>query len=308
MITPYTHTLRVSDLSITHLYENEVVILADKALESRGELNCWKELKLNHSNKVIIIRPRGFDSVEVSILGGDFKIISLRNNKELYQLFEAERFLFDITSLRHNIWAPILRYVKTNNIQCRLLYAEPGSYKKHPSPSSDTTFDLTTSFEGMLPLPSFSKIDGPDDDEKSIFVPLLGFEGSRPIRLLTEIEPEPRTIAIVGVPGFKIEYPTYTVTCNKRLFTDYNVGNEIRYARASCPFEAYQVLSQIKQDFPEHYMYIAPVGTKPHAVGAVMFAIDHPESTELLYDNPVGKSGRTEGRALIHIYDLNQNE
>lgn len=304
MITPHTHTKRISELDATHISPNEVVILADKALEDRGELDYWKELKLNSADRVVLIRTISFDAVEVSIKGKSFEKISLRSSKELSKLFDGNSFLIDITSLKHNVWAPIIRFMKEKAIKCRILYAEPDSYKQHPSPSSETTFDLTTSFEGMLPLPSFSKITEPEDIDKSIFVPLLGFEGSRPVRLLSAIEPEPKTIAVIGVPGFKIEYPTYTVTCNKRLFTDYKVGNDIRYARASCPFEAYKVLSDIKQDFPEHYMYIAPVGTKPHAVGAVLFAIDNPDSTELIYDNPVGKSGRTEGRSQIHIYEL----
>lgn len=304
MVTPHTHTKRVSELEYSHILKDEIVILAHQALEDRGELNCWKELKLNSIDKLILIRIVSFDCVEVSIKGASFEKISLRSNKELSKLFDGVCFLIDITSLKHNVWAPIIRYVKENAIKCRVLYAEPDKYKKHPSPSSETTFDLTTSFEGMLPLPSFSTIIDPDDVEKSIFVPLLGFEGSRPIRLLSAIEPEPKTIAIIGVPGFKIEYPTYTITCNKRLFTDYKVGNNIRYARASCPFEVYNILAEIKKDFPEHYMYIAPVGTKPHALGAVLFAIDNPDSTEIVYDNPVGKEGRTEGRAQIHIYEL----
>ncbi|MNG00824.1 hypothetical protein D3C84_837740 [compost metagenome] len=78
----------------------------------------------------------------------------------------------------------------------------------------------------------------------------------------------------------------------------------MRYARASCPFEAFESLNKIRQDYPDHYMYLALVGTKPHALGAILFAIKNPETSEIMFDYPVKKSGRTQGIGVVHIYDF----
>ena len=59
---------------------------------------------------------------------------------------------------------------------------------------------------------------------------------------------------------------------------------------------------QIMVDNPRSYMNIAMVGTKPHALGAVVFALDNEESTELIFDHPVKKPGRSSGVGTMHIY------
>lgn len=113
-------------------------------------------------------------------------------------------------------------------------------------------------------------------------------------------------IPVIGVPGFRLEYPTFTVACNRAFISEYRAQGDIRYARASCPFEAYEVLAALHRDFPQHYMYIAPVGTKPHAVGAIWYSIKHPNMTEIVYDHPFRKPGRTDGIGLVHIYSMTE--
>jgi hypothetical protein len=49
---------------------------------------------------------------------------------------------------------------------------------------------------------------------------------------------------------------------------------------------------------------IAPIGTKPHAIGSILFAINNPDIVELVYDHPVRKKQRTEGTARLHAYHV----
>jgi len=133
---------------------------------------------------------------------------------------------------------------------------------------------------------------------------MLGFEGDRPERLLLQVDPAPKVIPVVGVPGFQIEFPAFTVACNRTFLEEYRAQSEVRYARASCPFEAYEVLTQIKRDNPDYHMYLAPVGTKPHALGTILYAIANPDRTEVMFDHPVRKAGRTKGIGVIHVYDF----
>jgi len=46
------------------------------------------------------------------------------------------------------------------------------------------------------------------------------------------------------------------------------------------------------------------IGTKPHALGAVMFALTSPSRIELIYDNPIRKEGRTDGLDRLLVYHV----
>lgn len=198
----------------------------------------------------------------------------------------------------------MLKSVYERRVETRVLYAEPESYKPHPSPASATLFDLSVTFEGLAPLPGFARLAGPDDENRCLFVAMLGFEGNRPERLVLQLDPIPKVIPVVGVPGFQLEYPAFTVACNRVILDEYRAHSELRFARASCPFEAFETLREIRKDYPEHYMYLAPVGTKPHALGMILFAIANPNTTEIMFDHPIKKAGRTKGVGILHIYDF----
>ena len=51
-------------------------------------------------------------------------------------------------------------------------------------------------------------------------------------------------------------------------------------------------------------MKIAMVGTKPHALGAVLFALTNPARAELIYDHPIRKPGRTGGSDRLLVYHV----
>jgi hypothetical protein len=78
------------------------------------------------------------------------------------------------------------------------------------------------------------------------------------------------------------------------------------FARANCPFSLYYALEDVGEKFPKHLLKVAPIGTKPHALGAVLFALSNPDTTELVYDNPVRKAGRTSGRARMLVYAISE--
>lgn len=118
------------------------------------------------------------------------------------------------------------------------------------------------------------------------------------------MEPPPPVIPVVGAPGFQINYPAITVACNQLFLRGFDCNTDIRLAKASCPFEAYDTLASIRKDFPNHYLYIAPIGTRPHALGALQYAIEHEDHCEILFDHPVRQLNRTSGQGLIHVYDF----
>jgi hypothetical protein len=59
------------------------------------------------------------------------------------------------------------------------------------------------------------------------------------------------------------------------------------------------MLNKIVKNSPSGRIKIAPIGTKPHAIGAILFAIKYPLKVELIYDNPIRKKTRTDGVGKI---------
>ena len=297
-------TLRYRILTAADIDPSEKIISAGDATENRGRLPLWNEIAADNPTRVVWIQQPDRERILVTTGGEEPFDIDLRDEGAITALLSYPRLLIDISGLQHSVWAPLLKNAYLNKVRTRVLYAEPESYKSHPSPASATLFDLSIKFDGLEPLAGFARLSGPQDETKCLFVAMLGFEGNRPERLVMQVDPLPKVIPVIGVPGFQLEFPAFTVACNRVLLSEYNAHSEVRYARASCPFEAYDILCAIRKEYPDHYMYLAPVGTKPHALGTILFAIANPNTTEVMFDHPVRKAGRTKGVGVIHIYDL----
>lgn len=304
-IQPPCHTLRFRYLRPLDLRDGELVLTSGDATENRGQLPFWTDIARDSASRVRFISAVDKEHVVIR-MGEHTTTLNLLDEEGLERLLGHSRVLIDVSGLPHHVWAPILKAAFSLRVSTRVLYAEPEGYREHPSPASATMFDLSVEFEGLAPLSGFARLKGPVDEANCIFVALLGFEGNRPERLLLQIEPTPKVVPVVGVPGFRIEFPAFTIACNRVFLEQYRAQFEVRYARASCPFEAYSAIAQIGRDNPGHYMYLAPVGTKPHAIGAVLYAIAHPTSTEIMFDHPVRKAGRTKGVGLLHVYDFEE--
>jgi hypothetical protein len=138
-------------------------------------------------------------------------------------------------------------------------------------------------------------------------VPFLGFEGTRFAFVAEQVDPAAgRIIPVVGVPGFRIEYPFHTFTGNARKLLETKAWRRARYARANCPFSAFYVLQEILEQNSGDHLKVAPIGTKPHALGAVLMACVAPGHVELVYDHPKRKVRRTSGMRRCFVYSLTE--
>ena len=210
----------------------------------------------------------------------------------------------DITGLPHHIWAPVLRAGLTHTESLCVVYAEPAEYRFHPSPTPGQIFDLSERINGVAPIPGFASLTDERDQESFVFVPTLGFEGTRLAHMIEQVQPGDMVIPIVGVPGFRPEYPFYTFHGNQLPFHDTAIWKKVRFASANCPFSLYYTLEEIRDVHDGDRLKIAPIGTKPHALGAILFAITNEDTVELVYDHPIRKPTRTEGSARILIYHV----
>ncbi len=211
----------------------------------------------------------------------------------------------DITGLSHHIWAPLLKVILNNCQQALVVYVEPGIYRFSATPKEGEIFDLSERITGISPIPGFISLREPLEEENVCFIPLLGFEGTRFSYLLEQAQPPgDKILPVIGVPGFQPEYPFYTYHGNQLPLLRTHSFRNVRFAIANCPFSLFYTLEDIARDFPEHLLKIAPIGTKPHALGSVLYAIANHEHVELIYDHPIRKPTRTSGASRLLVYHV----
>lgn len=273
--------------------------------EARSRAPIWDRCLNERSTNCVEIIEWTRASLKVRLQDGTESEVALNDDVALRELMlRSPSAYLDISGLPHHVWAPLLRAGFATLSTLRVVYAEPEKYRRHPSPTSRSEFDLSEGFLGIEPIPGFAKLRGPDDETAAVLVALLGFEGKRATRVALELDPVPPVFAVVGVPGFRIEYPQVTHASNAEFLHEHRVFARIRHAPASCPFGAFDALVDIQRDTGGKYMYLAPIGTKPHSLGAICFALKNPASTEVMYDHPLRKPGRTDGLGPVHIYTL----
>jgi hypothetical protein len=66
------------------------------------------------------------------------------------------------------------------------------------------------------------------------------------------------------------------------------------------------VLELLEEMYPgkgDSPFFVAPIGTKPHAIAAALFAGWH-DDVGLLYDHPKPRSGRSTRLGKIHLFEV----
>lgn len=240
-------------------------------------------------------------------IDGNTETLFLRSGKQLRNLcsrLNRRTIYLDITGLAHHVWAPLLRAAVTTCPQVMAVYVEPVDYRFSATPKEGEIFDLSERIKGISPIPGFVSLKEPPE-EKVCFVPLIGFEGARLAYLIEQVQPPGEKIfPVIGVPGFRPEYPFFAYHGNQLPLMQTHAWKNVRFAIANCPFSLFYVLGDIAADYPGNYLKIAPIGTKPHALGAVLYNIVNHQLVELVYDHPIRKATRTEGSARLLVYHL----
>lgn len=233
--------------------------------------------------------------------------VSLRSGKQLRQFWAQNQQKInyvDITGLSHHLWAPLVRTGLAMGLQLSAVYVEPAEYRFSTTPTEGEIFDLSEKISGIAPLPGFASLIE-TEEEDVCFVPLLGFEGTRLAYIVEQVQPPGgKIVPVIGVPGFRPEYPFYTYHGNRSILTETRAWKNVRFAIANCPFSVYYLLEDIATEHPRDLLKIAPIGTKPHALGAILYIITSRRPVELVYDHPIRKAQRTEGTARLLVYHV----
>ena len=241
-------------------------------------------------------------------MNGAVSTLHLRGRNELRAFFSkinSTVVYLDITGLPHHVWAPLLRAAVAMRKEISAVYVEPRSYTFSPTPTGGEIFDLSDTIHGILPLPGFDVFNEPKKEESVLFVPFLGFEGHRLAYVLEQVQPPGgNTLPIIGVPGFRPEFPFHSYLGNSNVLAQSDFHTRIRHGIANSASDAFYLLQEIAAEYPQHLLKIAPIGTKPHALGAILFTLSTTRPVEIVYDHPIRKPNRTSGSASILVYDI----
>jgi hypothetical protein len=244
---------------------------------------------------------------DFSVAGHEVRYL-LRSTESVLRLWSqiqrATHVYLDITGLTHPVWAAILRSAVTAHVDLSVVYVEPDRYTRSSAPVEGQIYDLSTRISGIAPLPGFARLS----DRASrdfMFVAFLGFEGTRLSYLIEQVQPSvDQVVPVVGCPGFRPYYLFDAYSGNRRPLIETSAWHAMRFAPANCPFACFYLLQELAENNPRRTIKIAPIGTKPHALGAVLFAIAATHPTELVYDHPIRKPGRSSGSDRLLVYHV----
>jgi hypothetical protein len=175
----------------------------------------------------------------------------------------------------------ILKFLKERSgIQnISVFYTEPKTYLF--SQGLFNTFHTSSGPLSILEMPGYTGLEYRGSKRKLII--LLGFDGDLSKEINEDVSPN-KTIVVNGFPSYTPKFKDISLIANEKLVSDQNIT--IRYARANNPFEVYNLLNTIKdEEKGSFFLNIAPLGTKPMALGACLFALHNPE-VRIVYPLP----------------------
>ena len=298
----YLYTKIWEDLSTVVLNPGSLYLYANDP-EARSEY-CARNLTSNNLNTHFV--ELSIDDQDQLIIVHSGERVSLNSSNAVNAFlasFNPTTIYIEVTGMSCRLAAPLMKYAIENDRDVRVVYSEPHGYLLSEFKKEGMDHDLSETFDGVNPLPGFVVVL--PHKEEPIFVTMLGFEGGRLKYLITTQQPTYDKIRpIVGVPGYRIEYPMETYWGNQNSLKTTKAWEHMEYAEANSIVDSYLTLKKISYDNRNPDMVIAPIGTKPHAIGAILFAIKNPFKVELLYDNPKRSLNRADGIGRILVCNV----
>ena len=297
----YIYTEEWHDIDNIRLEKNALYIYAHDPEER--SIFCANKL-LKHNINTSFIEVDLDDNDIITIVGQKDKTISLHSNCQIDSLLSPYDVIYlEVTGLSCRVAAPLLKYAMDKNLEMRIVYAEPSNYKIEAFRKMGMHKDLCETVNGIYPLPGLANLL--PHQESPLFVVLLGFEGGRFSQIVQDQSPENEKITpVLGVPGYKINYPYVSIWGNRNQLINTGSWQKLKYAEANSIVDIYFVLKQLSYENRNPEMVIAPIGTKPHAIGAILYSIKNPNKVEIIYDNPTRKVNRTDGIGKVLVCNV----
>jgi hypothetical protein len=268
------------------------------ALDDRGE----NSLKLLSQFCEVMIKVEYFpEEFEIHLNG---KVLQIDDLEDVVKEFASTPIYLDATTLGFSEILLLCRNL--NKTKLDFLYIEPQEYSriKPVDILEKRNFELSNEIIGFKAIPGHSAILTDDTDHKVVFV--LGFEASRVEKAFEDhqIINSRNCDLIFGFPAFKPGWEMDSFANHIDIIHDYNIRGEIKFGAATDPLATYSILRKICQSASDTtQIFVAPLGTKPMAIGCALFLAENP-SVAVLYDHPQRKSGRSSKSSVLHLYEV----
>jgi hypothetical protein len=211
---------------------------------------------------------------------------------------KAQRLILDATTLGFAEILLLVRAARDSGVNLvGFIYSEPGLYD-----GTERQFGLSDAVVGYKAIPGYAVILDEDEDQQGVF--FLGYEGERLDQAFEDLKLNPGRCSVVfGVPAYRPGWEMNAFANNARVMRERNIGGGVDFCAATSPGAAIQVLSNRLQTCgTEAQLQVAPIGTKPHAIGVAVFADLH-RDIGILYDHPTRRDGRSREVFRWHYYE-----
>lgn len=215
------------------------------------------------------------DYAYVNIVIPDNPIHFIEKLVYLKEDYWGNSLVLDISCLKIPEMFSLLKFLKLNipTIRLNISYSIPYDYHFPREP-----FTSYRSFSGDLTTYEMFGYSGSLNDPNNVNLYLfLGFEGSLSLKIVEDTSYN-ELILINNLPSFYMKYKDISIINNYQLML--NKKNKVLYTPADSPFETYNLLE--KHLINKDNICIAPLSTKPVALGACMYALDH-EDVRVIY-------------------------
>lgn len=278
----------------------------ERDMEDRS-VYCPDNLKDNNASSIFAsVKEKPGDIIEIGVDGGNYSSVSLHSQESILGYVRSvipSIVYLDVTGMSSRVAAPIMKTLIESRVETRVVYVEPREYIVEEFQREGIYKDLSEEIDGINPLPGFARIVPLHED--SLFVALLGFEGWRFSYLLSIQQPADDKIRpLLGVPGYKMGYPYDSLWGNRNAISKTECWRYLDFADANSIVDAFFKLEALYVENRKQGMVVAPIGTKPHVIGAIMYAIKYPDRIELLYDNPKRTLHRTKGVGRVMVCNV----
>lgn len=206
------------------------------------------------------------------------------------EFLKSEKILIDMTCIRIPEFFCLMKYFKISNIKKSIgvAYSIPFEYEFSGEP-----FTSYHSYYGNLKttdIVGYSGIShGSSHNRLLIF---LGFDGILTSKIAEDIQYE--TLSVINnLPSYSLKYKDISMVNNYDLLCSSH--SKLFYVPADNPFETYNLLSSELNGSDN--VCIAPLSTKPVALGVCLYALDH-NNVRVVY--PISDKYNSHNSISIH--------
>jgi len=186
-----------------------------------------------------------------------------------------------------------------------MLYTEPALYNaphRHEEVLARREFDLSEDVWGYRAIPGV--IQELHEGKRQRIVFLLGYEGERFDRAFEELPIVPKNCYVVfGVPAFQPGWEMDSFSNNVQVMQERQIRHQLFFCGADNPLAVLEQLERIYHQAESEDFFVAPIGTKPQGIAAVLFACKH-NDIGILYDHPSRRQERTAGVGPCHLFEF----